>query len=65
MQINLCFPFVCITLQDNKWIVQGTTNYCLEIKPTSHKLVVNKCDEDNANMQWEFGFVNQTAIRNQ
>lgn len=48
---------------DAKWIIQGTSNHCLEIDVNRGKVVVNKCDEDNANMQWEFGFVNQTAIQ--
>lgn len=43
-------------------IKQGSNNRCLEVLANERLLVVNRCDEDNANMQWEFGFVNQTAI---
>lgn len=43
-------------------VKQGHNNRCLEIKYEDRELVVNLCDEDNPNMQWEFAFVNQTAI---
>lgn len=54
-----------IVFQDSKLIKMGTNDRCLELLYESNKkLVVNKCDEDNPSMQWEFGTVNQTAINN-
>lgn len=46
----------------SKLIKHGHNNRCLEILVGTGKLVANTCDEDNRNMQWIFGFVNQTAM---
>lgn len=61
--IRMRFKLALLSLfQDSKLIKHGHNNRCLEIQATGRKVVVNKCDDDNENMKWEFGFVNQTAI---
>lgn len=37
---------------------------CMELLPDTEELVVNACDEKNRLMQWNFGFVNKTALDN-
>lgn len=58
----ILIDILIISSQRTKQLQHGKNNRCLEIKSPERKLVVNDCDEDNANQQWEFGFVNQTAI---
>lgn len=48
--------------QNKKWIIQGMNNQCLDCDPIKRELFVNPCDADNKNMEWEFGFVNRTAL---
>lgn len=49
---------------EKKWIMQGKNNRCLDMDPTKEKVFVNECRLGNRNMQWEFGYVNSTAIDN-
>ncbi|TDG44275.1 hypothetical protein AWZ03_009303 [Drosophila navojoa] len=37
---------------------------CMELLPDTEELVVNACNEKNRLMQWNFGFVNKTALDN-
>jgi hypothetical protein len=35
---------------------------CLDADPETKKVFVNKCDAQNPNQQWSWGFVNKTLI---
>lgn len=49
---------------ENKWVIQGLNNRCLDCNPKTMELFVNTCDPNNKNMQWEFGTVNRTMLDN-
>lgn len=53
-----------ISFQDKKLIIQGRNNRCLEADIENKVLIVNICDETNANMKWDFGTFNRTALNN-
>lgn len=42
----------------------GNNERCLDLDIATKKLLVNQCDENNENMKWEWGFVNETSLRN-
>lgn len=42
----------------------GNSGRCLDLDPENKKLFVNRCDENNENMKWEWGFANASSLRN-
>lgn len=49
---------------ENKWLIQGRNKRCLDFDSDTKQVFVNDCVLGNANMQWEWGFVNSTAMMN-
>lgn len=46
-----------------QWLRHGReAKNCLDADPRTKTIFVNRCDEDNPNMQWKFGVVNDTAL---
>lgn len=57
LQGNQCWKYIV----DKKWIKTGTGEYCMELDAKNLKVYVNKCNETNENMKWEWGFLNLTS----
>lgn len=48
---------------EKKFIIHGRNNRCLDYNARTKKVFVNDCNIGNENMQWQFGYVNHTALK--
>lgn len=58
------FTNTLFSLQSTRQIILGKHRRCLDADIPNKKVVVNPCIDGELSQQWEWGFVNKTAMAN-
>lgn len=47
-----------------KWMIHGHNNRCLDYDKKTKKVYVNDCNEGNPRMKWQWGVIDEVALKN-